>query len=157
MERFRGLKINGAGIDELSGIQEKTFNKLIEKAGSWQHSPGCPIKTMATSNPTSNWVKQKFYHPWKNGCLPESWAYVPAKITDNSHLSTDYVENLKNLPEFEYKVFVNGDWEYDADDFKLVSYSKIMDSPFNTFVEKGVKYIIADIARFGLDTTVIMV
>ena len=34
LNRFRGLEINGAGIDEANEIQEATFNKIIERTGS---------------------------------------------------------------------------------------------------------------------------
>jgi hypothetical protein len=111
LNRFRGLEINGAGVDELNEIQKVTFNKLIERSGSWQHSPGCPIKIVATCNPTHNWVKEDFYDRWKLGTLPKGWAYVPAKITDNPHISKEYIDSLKNLPKYEYDSFVLGDWE----------------------------------------------
>lgn len=111
LNRFRGLEINGAGVDEINEIQEVTFNKIIERAGSWQHSPGCPIKIIGTCNPTHNWVKAKFYDTWKLNTLPKGWSYVPAKITDNPHISKEYIESLKNLPKYEYDSFVLGDWE----------------------------------------------
>ena len=111
LNRFRGLEINGAGIDEINEIQENTLNKIIERAGSWQHSKGCPIKILATCNPTNNWVKTLFYDRYINGTLPSKWAYVPAKITDNPYLSATYVEALKQLPRYQYMVFVEGNWE----------------------------------------------
>lgn len=111
LNRFKGLEVNGFGIDEINEIQEVTFNKCIERAGSWQHSPGCPIKIIATCNPTHNWVKERVYDRWKDNTLPERWAYVPAKITDNPFLDPMYVESLKDLPIFQYQCFVEGDWD----------------------------------------------
>ena len=98
-------------MDEINECQEVTLLKLIERAGSWQHSPGCPIRILATCNPTNNWVKDRFYDKWVKGTLPTGWAYVPAKISDNPHLSKEYVEGLKMLPLFQYKVFVEGEWD----------------------------------------------
>jgi hypothetical protein len=43
--------------------------------------------------------------------LPEGWLYIPAKITDNPHLTDAYKENLKNMPRFQYEVFVEGNWD----------------------------------------------
>ncbi|RYD57002.1 MAG: hypothetical protein EOP56_09350 [Sphingobacteriales bacterium] len=111
LNRFRGLEINGAGIDEINEIQEATFNKIIERSGSWNGSPGCPVKILATCNPTNGWVKEKFYKPWKEKALPYGFAYVPAKITDNPHLSAEYLDSLKMLPRYQYEVFVNGNWD----------------------------------------------
>lgn len=111
LNRFKGLEVNGFGIDEINEMQEETLYKCIERAGSWQGSPGAPIKIFATCNPANNWVKEKFYDKWAKGTMPKGWAYVPSKITDNPHISKEYVESLKLLPTYQYEVFVNGNWE----------------------------------------------
>ena len=110
LNRFRGLEVNGVGIDEINEIQEVTFYKIIERAGSWQHSKGCPIKVIATCNPTGNWVKDLFYDKWERNELPSQWAYVTARIFDNPHIDPAYLETLKLMPEKEYEKFVEGDW-----------------------------------------------
>lgn len=111
LNRFKGLEVNGFGIDEINEIEEVTLDKCIERAGSWQHSPGCPRKIFSTCNPTHNWVKTRVYDKFIKGELPTGWAYVPAKITDNPHLDKAYVEGLKDLPIFQYQCFVEGDWD----------------------------------------------
>ena len=58
LNKFRGLEINGCAIDELNEIQQTTFDKIIERSGSWQQSKGCPIKILATTNPSQGWVKK---------------------------------------------------------------------------------------------------
>ena len=109
--RFRGLEINGAFIDEANEINELTFDKVIERCGSWFHSPGCPVKIVMTANPSNNWLKDRMYDPWKAGTLPKGMAYVPARIFDNPHIPADYLEGLKMLPRFQYEVFVEGNWD----------------------------------------------
>ena len=111
LNRFKGLEINGAFIDEVNEIQEVTFDKIIERSGSWFQSPGCPTKIMLSCNPTNNWVKKRFYDRWKEGTLPQGQAYIQAKIFDNPFIPPDYLESLKLLPRYQYEVFVNGDWE----------------------------------------------
>lgn len=111
LNRFRGLEINGAFIDEANEIQEITFNKIIERAGTWFHSPGCPIKILMSANPCQNWLKERFYDKWVDGSLPHNTAYIPATIFDNPHIPAEYLESLKLLPEYEYDVFVNGNWD----------------------------------------------
>lgn len=111
LNRFRGLEINGAFIDEVNEIREVTFDKLIERSGSWFHSPGCPSKIIATCNPTQGWVKKRFYDPWKQQTLPKGYAYIPAKITDNPHIPKQYMESLTRMNRFQYEVFVNGSWD----------------------------------------------
>lgn len=110
LNRFRGLEINGAFVDEVNEIQEVTFDKIIERSGSWFHSPGCPIKIVMTCNPTLGWVKSRFYDQWEKDELPKGVAYVPARIFDNPHIPESYLESLKLLPRYQYEVFVEGNW-----------------------------------------------
>ena len=113
LNRFRGLEINGAGIDEVNEIQEETFNKVIERSGSWNGAGNVPVRILCTCNPTQGWVKERFYMAWKENSLPKNWAYIPAKLYDNPHLSKDYITSLKqNMPRYEYEVFVEGNWDY---------------------------------------------
>ncbi len=111
LNRFRGLEINGAFIDEANEIQEETFNKVIERSGSWFGSPGCPTRILLTANPCNNWLKERFYDKYKEGTLPKGVAYLQARIFDNPHIPSDYLESLKMLPRYEYEQFVEGNWE----------------------------------------------
>ena len=111
LNRFRGLEINGAFIDEVNEIQEVTFDKVVERAGSWFHSPNCPTKILMSCNPSQGWVKERFYNKWKEGALPTNMAYIQAKITDNPYIPADYMESLKMLPRYQYMAFVEGDWD----------------------------------------------
>lgn len=113
LNRFRGLEINGAGAEELNELQRATFDKLIERTGTWLKAGNdVPSVILATCNPTHNWVKELFYDRHINGTLPETWAYIQAKITDNPFLPDKYIEGLKrNLPPLQYQRFVEGDWE----------------------------------------------
>lgn len=111
LNRFKGLEINGAFIDEVNEIQEVTFDKVIERAGSWFHAGEIQAKILMSCNPANNWVKKRFYDKWKTSSLPQGVAYVPAKITDNPHIPQSYYESLKLLPTYQYEVFVNGNWD----------------------------------------------
>lgn len=111
LNRFKGLEFNGAFIDEVNEVQELTLDKIIERAGSWFHSPGCPTKILMSCNPTQNWVKKRFYDKFKNDTLPEGVAYLQAKIFDNPHIPQDYLDSLKLLPIHQYRIFVDGEWD----------------------------------------------
>jgi len=112
LNRFRGLEINGAGAEEINELQEATFYKLIERSGTWLKAGEVPSVILATCNPTHNWVKAKFYDRWRDGLLPEKWAYIQAKITDNPFIPASYLESLKaNMMPTDYQRFVEGDWE----------------------------------------------
>jgi hypothetical protein len=114
LNRWKGLEVNGFLLEEINELQQKSFNKAIERAGSniiaGATKQPRPI-IIATCNPAQNWVKKQIYDPWKNGSLPNRWTYIPAKIFDNPFISDDYLNALKNMPAFEYEVFVNGNWD----------------------------------------------
>jgi len=109
--RFLGLEVNGFGLDEMNELQESTFNKCIERAGSWQHSRGCPPKILGTCNPNKGYVKRIFYDNFIADTMQERFGFVPANIFDNPHIDPLYLESLKLLPPIQYRRFVIGDWE----------------------------------------------
>jgi len=112
LNRFRGLEVNGAGLDEVNELQEPTFYKVQERIGSWNKAHGKPpIVCLATCNPANNWVKTVIYDRYRDGSLPERWSYIPSKITDNPHIPAEYLESLKELPPVQYQRFVEGDWD----------------------------------------------
>jgi len=111
LNRFRGLECNGFGLEEVNEIREETFNKAIERAGSWQHAGQIKPLIFCTCNPTNGWVKERFYDRWVEDKLPNTWEYIPSLITDNSYLSQDYIDSLKaNMTPQDYRKFVEGDW-----------------------------------------------
>lgn len=111
LNRFKGLECNGFLFEEINELQQKTFYKGIERAGSHIIENQPPPLILATCNPTNNWVKELIYNKWKLGSLPEKWLYIPSKITDNPFIPEDYKESLKTMPTYEYEVFVNGNWD----------------------------------------------
>lgn len=110
---MKGLEVNGFLFEEINECQQATLYKAMERAGSWSVPGRQPFPyILATCNPTQGWVKDLIYTPWKAGTLRENWIYIPAKITDNAaNLDKIYVEGLKNLPMYEYEVYVNGNWD----------------------------------------------
>lgn len=116
LDWMKGLEVNGFLFEEINECQEQTFYKAFERAGAWIIE-GIPINDqpqpiiLATCNPTFGWVKKVIYDKWKTKTLPDTWCYVPAKITDNPHLPQAYIDNLKNMPRYQFEVFVNGNWD----------------------------------------------
>ena len=116
LNRFRGLEINGAFLDEANELQEATFDKVVERSGSWLGAPGTPIKIILTANPTNNWLKERIYQkcrtlPAGRQAVHNGMAYVQARIYDNPHVPAAYLQSLKMLPRYQYMAFVEGDWD----------------------------------------------
>lgn len=111
LNRFKGLECNGFLLEEINELQQKTFFKAIERAGSHILPKQPRPLILATCNPTNNWVKELVYDKWKLNGLPDNWLYIPSKITDNPFIPEDYKQSLKSMPPYEYEVFVNGNWD----------------------------------------------
>ena len=114
LNRFRGLEINGAGFDEINECEEDTFNVVNSRVFSYSHLiPNQPKPIiLATCNPSQGWVKEKFYDRWKNNELPNNWAYIPSKITDNPYIPENALEELRaTTTALIFAKMVEGDWE----------------------------------------------
>lgn len=117
-DRWKGFEVNGFGFEEVNECQRATLFKAFERAGSYV-IPGLDVQPMpivvATCNPTQGWLKSLVYDPWKIGALQENWLYIQSRIYDNIPLleaQPNYLKSLRdNLTEYEYLVFVEGDWD----------------------------------------------
>lgn len=112
LNRWRGLEVNGFILEEANELSERSWAKAIERAGSWIVKDGAqpaPL-ILLTFNPSPNWVKDEFFDPWQQGALKAPYYFQPALIGDNPFIPDAYKDSLKNLPEAEYRRFVEGDW-----------------------------------------------
>lgn len=114
LNRFRGLEVNGFILEEVNELQEETFEKAIERAGSHIIGGGIaqpPPIIMCTCNPSKGWFKERMYDPFMAGCLNSKWAYIPSRIFDNPYVDQDYLDSLKTMSTYRYEKFVNGNWD----------------------------------------------
>lgn len=115
LNRFKGLEVNGFLAEEINELQYETFEKMIERAGSYivsglEKQPK-PI-IAATCNPSPGWVKKIIYTPWVEGNLRKKWTYIRARIFDNPYIPQEYFDVLKTLSRYMYRVYVEGDWDF---------------------------------------------
>ena len=110
LNRWKGLEVNGFLLEEVNELNEKSFYKAIERAGSNIITPKPKPLVICTCNPASNWVKSLFFDRWENNELPDNWLYISSKIFDNPFIDEEYKNSLLSLPRYEYEVFVNGNW-----------------------------------------------
>lgn len=157
LDRWKGLEVNGFALEEANELSETSYNKAIERAGSWM----CPGKeqppplVMLTCNPARNYVRRVFYEPWKLGKLEPPYYYLPARVTDNPHLSAAYLESIKNLPLPVYRRFVGGDWESADEPDQLIKFEWLL-AARNVEHAGGKRGLGVDVARYGDDDTVIL-
>lgn len=156
--RWRGLEVNGFVLEEANELVEGSFNKAIERSGSWK-CPGPnqpPVLILMTCNPSTGYVKRLFYDPWKIGALQAPFFYLPSRIYDNPHLEPAYLQSLESLKITDpvgYKRFVEGDWEGSDDPTQLIKYEWVMAAK-NVERRPGKRSLGVDVARYGDDDTV---
>lgn len=126
LDRWKGLEVNGFIHEEMNEISEKSFDKSIERAGTWK-CPGKnkpPILVIGTCNPSKGYVKESFYDKWKDGTLEAPWFYLPASIDDNPHLDQDYLDSIETMRTRRpkaYRRFVLGDWDALDEEDQIIS------------------------------------
>jgi len=150
------LEITGAFIDECNQLNVKAKEILKSRIRYKLEEFNLVPKILLTCNPAKNWCYTDYYKPNKEGTLPKHKKFIQALATDNPNISPHYIANLKTLDVNSQERLLRGNWEYDSDKDKLMEYNSITDLFSNDFVDKGIKYLTCDVARFGKDNTVIM-
>ena len=112
--RFHGYEVNGFLNEEADELSERTLVKEIERAGTWivpdlDEQP--PAYILNTFNPCSNWPRRRFYVPWRDRTIAKPYAFIPSTAADNPYISDAQREAWKEMPDAEYRRFVEGDWE----------------------------------------------
>lgn len=159
LDRWKGLEVNGFVLEEANELGEASFNKAIERAGTWILTEGeqPPPLIMLTCNPAKNWIKRIFYDPWKTRALAPPFFYLPARVTDNPHIPQSYLLSLEQMKQTDpraYKRFVLGDWDQADDPTQLIRFEWIEQARSVEPVH-GKKGLGVDVARYGDDDTVI--
>jgi len=159
LDRWKGLEVNGFAFEEINECAEQTHNKAIERAGTWtadcEKQP--PPYILASCNPARNWVKRVFYDPWAADKLKAPYYFMPSRVTDNPHLTADYLQSLEYLKAKDpaaYKRFVEGDWNVEDDETQLVQWAWLLNA-LNVDHIEGPKALGVDVARFGKDSSTI--
>lgn len=181
LNRFRGLEVNGFLPEEMNELDEGTFFKMVERAGTWilprrfekvpevdpdtgRKTGGFIMKEMnvaqpptliiGTCNPAMNWVKRGFYDPWRRGELKAPYFFQPSNPRDNPYLPEGYVDTLeKVLPENEKRRFLYGDWTVADDPDQLIKLDWIIQAN-NVEHVPGKNALGVDVARFGDDLSI---
>lgn len=149
------LEITGAFIDECNQIVYKAWQVVKSRIRYKLTQFGLIPKMLGSCNPAKNYVYTYFYKPSKDGSLEHFRRFIQALPTDNPHLHPSYLQSLLRLDKNSRQRLYYGDWEYDDDPSALMGIDAINNIFTNTFVRGGKKYITADIARFGDDSTMI--
>lgn len=155
-ERFGSMQMTRGWIEEGGEVAEAAKANLKLSIGRWKNDVyGLKGKLLITANPKKGWMKRDYVDPSKQGYLPISRKYIQAFANDNTYLPKEYVQTLANEKDtVRRQRLYEGNWDYDEDQDSLISFDALTDTFSNTIVKDGLKYLIADIARLGQDSTV---
>ncbi len=158
-ERYGSVEYTGGWIEEAGEINVGAYDTLKTRIGRHHNERyGIMGKILITLNPKKNWVYNYFWKPFKERTLPASIKFLQAFVQDNLFVDSGYEEKLKAIKDKTRKErLLYGNFDYEDDQDALMSYDAIMDLFSCSYAVKGKKYITADIARFGKDTSTIYV
>lgn len=111
LDRFKGLETNWILLEQIEELAKITYEKSIERVGSWYIDPMPPPLVLSTFNPTQGWLKQDIYDAYVKGELKSPYYYQNALPTDNPFVTDAQWENWSNMNSVNYRRFVLGDWE----------------------------------------------
>ena len=154
------LEITGCFIDEASQIVEKARDVITSRLRYKLDEFGIIGKVLMTCNPSKNFLYRDFYQPHLKGELDPYKQFIPALPTDNPNLPESYIETLRNMDKTSRERLLFGNWEFDDDPSTLIEYGQITSMFTNYHIQQSAtdqKYITADIAAGGPDSTVILV
>jgi len=135
MEDIQGWEIHYAGVDEATHLEPEIlrFIRSRMRLGDYRETLEKAIKvnprireyadrlprTVLASNPggiSHDYLKQNYIDP----APPEtefvdehgiSKIFIPAKMTDNSYLDQNYAAQFAEMPEWQRRQLVDGDWD----------------------------------------------
>lgn len=157
-EDLGSLEFTGGFGEEVSEWDFGAFDTLKSRIGRQNNDKyDIPPKFYLTCNPKKNWVYFTFYKPDREGYLEKEYCFLQSLVTDNPKVDSAYLDNLKQIKsKSKRERLLYGNWEYEDGDGMLCDYDAVLDI-FSNQVDSGKKYITADVARFGDDSTVIRV
>lgn len=159
-EDLGSYEFTGGFIEEAGEIDFKAFDVLKTRIGRQMNKEyNIMPKILITCNPKKNWLYQLFYKPFKNGTLPKEYVFIQSLYKDNQYTASEYEKMLSSVSDKVLKErLMFGNWEYDDDNTSLMKYENILDLFTNSVQPHTMttpKYIVADVARYGSDRTVI--
>lgn len=157
-ERFGSLEFTGGWLEEAGEIKFRAFDVLKSRVGRHMNKEyDLPAKLLITCNPKKNWLKTKIYDKWVAGTLSEKYTFIRSLYSDNMYTADEYGENLSEIEDVQLRQRLkDGNWDYEEGEGVLIDFDAIVDlwdNPGNY----GEKFITADVARFGKDSSVVLV
>ncbi len=125
LNTFLGFECNGMFLEQSEELSVKMWEMAIQRSGSHYTEPMPPPFVFTTFNPTQNWVKKKFYVPFKNKELQAPYYFIEALPNDNPKITEAQWKAWEMLDPINRKRMIEGDWNaYDGVNKWAYAYSE---------------------------------
>lgn len=153
-DRFGGALLTFGVIEEAAGCDWRGKDIFSSRLGRWLNDRyNIPEHLYMTCNPGTNFVYNDFYLPWTRNELAEHRLYIPAKLSDNEYIGKGYESSLRRRLDINSaNRLLSGDWNFDADKSRLITWDKcneIYNNYDSSNWDKLERYLTADIAFTG--------
>lgn len=155
-ERLGSLEYTDGGwIDEAGEVPFMAIDIIQSRGGRHMNKEfGLSPDSLYTYNPNKGWV-YRVYKAWKDGTLAKDITFIQSLFSDNPYTADIYGKQLDRIKDPAMRARLKmGSFEYDNDPSSLITYDAILDLFTNT-VEEEEKALTIDVARHGVDKTVI--
>lgn len=161
-ERLGSLEYTDGWLDEAGEIPFMAVDILQSRIGRHLNAEYKIIpNTLYTYNPNKGWV-YRIHKQWKEGTLPDDVVFIQSLYSDNPYTKKIYGDQLSRIKDPAMRARLKeGSFDYDDDPTVLMDSDAIVDLFTNTVDEVDKdgrylpKYMIIDVARHGVDKTVI--
>lgn len=141
-DRFGSLPLTHTIIEEIGELDERAVSAFSSrKDRKLNREYGITGKTVMTCNPSNNFARELYYDPFVKlgGGDMQSWpvgdvfvdgelhrgaakrVFIQSLPTDNPFLSQNYIQTLARLPMAQRRRLLEGDWDFDQDQGKLIA------------------------------------
>lgn len=147
--RFGSLELTWAFVEESAEVPLDGIKILKTRVWRYKNEEyGITGTVLETFNPNPWHVYERYYQGkwWDKSIFIESLVY------SNNFIDQWYIENLENADESIKKRLLYWQWDFEDDTWMLFK-KKDIDNLFTNESKWTKYYIVADVARFGKDTT----
>lgn len=159
-ERLGSLEYTDGGwVDEAGEVPFMAIDILKSRGGRHLNTEyNLKPDSLYTYNPNKGWV-YRIYKQFKEKVLPKDVVFIQALYRDNPWTSEIYGKQLDRIQDPAMRARLKmGSFEYDNDPATLIDYDSSLDMFTNSLDllgEKAEKFMTIDVARHGVDKTVI--
>lgn len=156
-ERFGSLEYTDSGwFEEAAEIVYMAIDILSSRGGRHLNSEyNFEPDSLFTYNPNKGWA-YRVHKAWKEGLLPPDAVFIQSFWHDNSHTRDIYGRQLDRIKDAAMRARLrDGSFDYDDDPTALIDTDAAIDLFTNTLHGDESKAMTIDVARHGVDKTVI--